>query len=309
MGEASEEEVTNVRKRIAGDPAYKKHFEQFKTIWDASRNLAIQSSTDENEAWQRFKNRITYNDQQVATLQKNKFGWMKVAASVVSLIGIGLILFFIINNPQPPKAIALQSVQQVLIDTLSDASVVTLNKNSTLTYPEKFVGKTRSVILKGEAFFHVTPNKEKPFIVAVNDLEVKVVGTSFNIKEANGKTEIAVETGIVLVTSHGKTVELKAGEKVNVSRENGMLVKEAITDQLYNYYRTKEFVCEETPLWKLVDILNEAYGANITIANSSIKTLPITTTFYNESLDQVLLIVSETLNITVIRKENSIVLQ
>ena len=133
--------------------------------------------------------------------------------------------------------------------------------------------------------------------------------SSFNIKETNGNTVVTVETGIVQVTSHDKTVELRAGEKVNVSPENVELTKVPVTDKLYNYYRSKEFVCEETPLWKLVAILNEAYGANITIANSSIRGLPITTTFYNESLDQVLLIISETLNITVIKKENSIVLQ
>jgi len=301
--------VTYISNQIARDPECQKHFEQFKTIWNASRNLAEQSMVNENEAWQRFKNRVTYKEQQVTIEKKNQFGWMKMAASVVFLVGIGLIIFFINNNQKPSKEIVFQSFQQVMNDTLSDASVVTLNKNSTLTYPEKFVGKSRLVTLKGEAFFKVAPNRKKPFIIAVNDLQVKVVGTSFNIKETKGKTEIVVETGIVQVTKKGKTVELIAGEKLNVSKENENLVKETIKDKLYNYYRTKEFICEETPLWKLVEILNEAYNANISIANSSIRTLPITTTFFNESLDQVLLIISETLNITVIKKENSIVLQ
>jgi transmembrane sensor len=309
LGEASPEEVADISNRIAGDPIYKKHFEQFQNIWNTSRNLAIQSTIDENAAWQRFKNRITYKEQQVPFEHKNNFKWMKVAASVVSLVGIGLIIFIITNNQNPPREIVFQSFQQVINDTLSDASVVTLNKNSTLAYPEKFAGKTRLVTLKGEAFFKVTPNRKKPFIIAVNDLQVKVVGTSFNIKETKGNTEIVVESGIVQVARNGQAIELKAGEKINVSKDNVSLVKEKAKDKLYNYYRTKEFVCEETPLWKLVEILNEAYDANISIANSSIKALPITTTFFNESLDQVLLIISETLNITVIKRENSIVLQ
>jgi transmembrane sensor len=308
LGEADEGEMAQVNKRLAEDAVYKKYFEQFKTIWNSSKSIAVQSTTDENAAWQRFKNRVTYQGQNVQP-EKSKFGWMKVAAAVIVLIGIGVISYLFINKENPVKDIAIQSLQQVVNDTLSDASVITLNKNSTLTYPEKFKGKTRTVALKGEAFFKITPSKEKPFIIAVNDVQVKVVGTSFNIKEANGNTEIIVETGIVQVTKNGQTVELKAGEKINVVQGNAVLAKEAVKDKLYNYYRTKEFVCDETPLWKLVEVLNEAYGADIAIKNNAIKNLPITTTFLNESLEQVLLVIGETFNITVIKKDNRIILQ
>jgi transmembrane sensor len=309
LGEADEVEMAQVNKRLVEDAAYKKYFEQFKTIWDSSRNIAVQSTVDENAAWQHFKSRVTYQQQNVQPVQKSKFNWMKVAASVIALIGIGVISFLFINKENPSKDIAVQSLQQVISDTLSDASVVTLNKNSILNYPEKFKGKTRTVVLKGEAFFKITPNKEKPFIVAVNDVQVTVVGTSFNIKEATGSTEIVVETGIVLVTKNGQTVELKAGEKINVVQGSGPLAKETIKDKLYNYYRTKEFICDETPLWKLVEVLNEAYGADIAIKNNAIKNLPITTTFLNESLEQVMLVISETFNITVTKKDNRIILQ
>jgi transmembrane sensor len=309
LGEADQDEMAQVNKRLAEDVVYKKYFEQFKTIWDSSKNIAVQSTTDENAAWQHFKNRVTYQQQNIQPVQKNKFSWIKVAASVITLVGIGVISFLMINKENRVKEIALQSLQQVVNDTLSDASVVTLNKNSTLTYPEKFKGKTRTVALKGEAFFTITPNKEKPFIITVNDMQVKVVGTSFNIKETNGNTEIVVETGIVQVTKNGQTVELKAGEKINVVQGNIALAKETIKDKLYNYYRTKEFVCDETPLWKLAEVLNEAYGADIAIKNNAIKNLPITTTFLNESLEQVLLVISETFNITVIKKDNRIILQ
>jgi transmembrane sensor len=301
--------VVDINNRIASDPEYQKHFEQFKTIWNASRNLAEQSTVDENAAWQRFKNRVTYKEQQETIEQKHQFGWRKVAASVFALVGIGLAILLITNQQNANKTIVFQSFQQVLNDTLSDASVITLNKNSTLTHPKKFAGNTRLVTLKGEAFFKISPNAQKPFIIAINDLQVKVVGTSFNIKETNGNTEIVVETGIVQVSRKGKTVELIAGEKLNSKNGTASMVKEPVKDKLYNYYRTKEFACEETPLWKLVEILNEAYHANIIIGNSAIRSLPITTTFYNESLDQVLLIISETLNITVVKKDNNIVLQ
>ena len=91
---------------------------------------------------------------------------------------------------------------------MPDGSVITVNKNSTLSYPSEFKGKTREVALNGEAFFKVTPNKEKPFIIHVNDVTVRVVGTSFNIRSEKGKTEVIVETGIVQVTKNKRTVSL-----------------------------------------------------------------------------------------------------
>jgi len=79
--------------------------------------------------------------------------------------------------------------------------------------------------------------------------------------------------------------------------------KEKVSDKLHNYYRTKEFVCDDTPLWKLVQVLNEAYKTNIVFGKEELKDLRMNTTFYNESLDQVLEVIHLTFNITV-RKEN-----
>jgi ferric-dicitrate binding protein FerR (iron transport regulator) len=283
--------------------------EQLKVVWDTSRSLAVQSSADENAAWQHFKNRVTYQQQNLKPVPVKKFSWMKVAASVLVLIGIGVLGLLIFNKQDTTKEIVFQSLQQVKIDTLPDASIVTLNKNSALTYPEEFRGNSRAVSLKGEAFFSVTPDKEKPFIISVDEVQVKVVGTSFNIREINDATEIVVETGIVEVTKNGQTIALKAGEKIVVLKKEGRLSKETVTDKLYNYYRTKEFVCDNTPLWKLVSVLNEAYGSNIAISNPAIKNMTITTTFYNEPLDVVLNIIKETLGITVTKNNNGFFLQ
>ena len=163
--------------------------------------------------------------------------------------------------------------------------------------------------LKGEAFFNVAPNKKKPFIISVNDVQITVVGTSFNVKTVNGNTDVVVETGIVRVTRAGKTVELKANEEVIVNVKDSALTKEKVSDQLYKYYRTKEFVCDDTPLWKLVEVINEAYNSHVVIGNPALKDMGITTTFNNESLEQVLNVISLTLSIRIIKEGDTIILQ
>jgi transmembrane sensor len=136
-----------------------------------------------------------------------------------------------------------------------------------------------------------------------------VVGTSFNVKTINGNTDVVVETGIVRVTRAGKTVELKANEEVIAGAKDPTWTKEKVSDQLYKYYRTKEFVCDDTPLWKLVEVINEAYNSHIVIGNPALKDLRMNTTFNNESLGQVLNVISLTFNIKVINEGDTIILQ
>ena len=310
LGEASPDEEKAVNGWMNESPANREYYSQFKKIWDQSKTLAAESNLDVNKAWERFQHRVATQNESPKIFKRNRFSWMRIAASVILVVGLGVITYFLVNQTTEAKEMIAQSGQNILVDTLPDGSVITLNKKSTITYPSKFKGNTRDIALKGEAFFNVKPDKKKPFIISVNNVEVTVVGTSFNIKSENGNTEVVVETGIVRVTKSGKTVELIAGEKIVMPAGDSMATKEAVTDKLYNYYRTKQFVCDDTPLWKLVQVLNEAYDANIVIGSKELNDKKLTTTFNNESLDQVLEVIHLTFDITVIKKEDGqIILQ
>jgi len=259
-------------------------------------------NVDENKAWKKFQQKI-----HPIAVRRPRFGWMRVAASVIIIIGAGYLGYRLFNNPV--KEIAVVAQQDVVNDTLPDGSTVTINKGSLISYPSQFKKSTRQVVLKGEAFFNVKPNKEKPFVVLVRGLQITVVGTSFNVKNVHGNVEVIVETGIVKVSKGETTVELKANEKIMLNAKDSILGREKVSDHLYQYYRTKEFVCDDTPLWKLVQVINEAYQSNVVIGNPALREMRITTTFHNESLDQVLNVVSMTFNIKVVKEGNSIILQ
>jgi transmembrane sensor len=309
LAEATPEEAGMVEEWLAADATNKKQFEDFKTIWEESKKLAVVSTVDDDEAWQRFKNRVQNEGNKGAAVRKMRpVAWLKIAALFILVAGAGLFGYQMFSENKV-EALAVVSKGSTLVDTLPDGSVVTLNKNSSLNYPSKFKGNTRTIALKGEAFFNVTPDKEKPFIINVNDVQVKVVGTSFNIRSENGVTEVIVETGVVQVTRNNKTVELRPAEKIKTGGVDSALVKERVEDKLYNYYRSKEFVCDDTPLWKLVEVLNEAYGANILIENKELRGLKLNTTFNNESLDRILEIVSQTFGITITKEQDRIILK
>jgi transmembrane sensor len=309
LQEATAMEIAQVDAWVAESDANKKAFEHFKFLWDESKKIATTNTADENVAWQKFKNKRDAPRQEITVVPIKKYSWMQAAAAVLVLVVGG---WFLRNSfkEDAAKQILVQATKNVLIDTLPDNSVVTLNKNASIEYDSKFTkGNQRNIKLTGEAFFNVTPNKEKPFIIKVNDVEIKVVGTSFNVKTINGQTEVIVKTGVVQVTRNGKMVSLTPQEKILTTADKNVLVKETTKDKLFNYYQSKEFVCEETPLWRLVEVLNEAYDSDIIIGRKELRNLSITTTFANEPLDTVLQIIATTFQLQIINKEGQIILQ
>jgi ferric-dicitrate binding protein FerR (iron transport regulator) len=309
LDESSDSEKHTVEEWMHAHSDNQKYFDHFKLIWEESKQLAALSTIDEEASWQRFRSRIQQSPVQRGTVRRlNGLPWLRVAAIFILVVGLGILALQVFDTSEPSMQV-VQSLNQIVPDTLPDGSIVTLNKHSVLSYPGKFRGDTRSISLQGEAFFQVTPDKSKPFIVKVNDVTVRVVGTSFNIKSINGNTEVIVESGIVQVIKNNQHVDLHPNDKVVVKSSDSLFEKQTETGTLYNYYRTKAFECDNTPLWKLVEILNQAYDANIIIGNEKLRNLPLTTTFNNESLDNILEIIRQTFKISVVRSGNSIILQ
>lgn len=307
LQEATVSEQQQVQEWLAQNEANRKELEHLEFVWKESQKAAAASTINEQEAWNRFVELRNEKKTPVISIGASK-RWLQMAAAVIVILVGGWFANTFFNNTDTLEVV--QTRQTVLADTLPDGSVVTLNKNSSIEYNKKFTkGKTRALKLQGEAFFNVTANKEKPFVIAVNDVEVKVVGTSFNIKTVNGQTEVIVKTGIVEVTRNGNTVRLTPNEKIITPVKDTVLVKSVITDKLYDYYQSKEFVCDNTPLWRLTEVLNEAYGTTIVLGRPELRNLRINTTFNNESLDHILTIIAQTFQLQIVKKENQIIIQ
>ena len=309
LNEVNEEERLQVTNWIAQSEQNRKYFNHFELIWQNSKLLAGTSAVDEDAAWLRFQNRVNQTEKQAVVIPiRRQFSWMKVAA--VLIVAVSVLSLFYITNFKSPSPVNLASYDSVVKDTLPDNSIVTLNKHSTLKYEERNgLNSSRLATLKGEGFFNVSPDKAKPFIIHVDGIEVKVIRTSFNINNLADHTEIIVESGIVSVSKNNKLVTLVKGEKLVVPHAGNMPLKEKNTEKLYNYYRSREFVCDNTPLWKVVEVLNEAYGTKIVIGKKEATSLPLTTTFSNKPIDSILSVISETFTLSVIKEGDSIILK
>jgi len=307
LQEASAEQAKQVEEWRVKDVANEARFEQFRLIWQTSRKLKFEGRPDVRASLHKLNKKLAEQklQRQSSILRYSNF-WIKIAA--VILLTAGGTWVYIASHADPK--IVLSTEAEVKKDTLSDGSVVTLNRKTTLKYPKKFNGEQRDVLLaKGEAFFNITANKDKPFIISTGGTIIKVLGTSFNVKNKDGNVEVIVETGIVEVIKNDNMLSLKPGEKVLVKKNTDELTKEKNSDKLYTYYRSQELVADNMPLWKMVQILNEAYDVHIVISNKELNNLPLNTTFKNETLNDILQIISRTFKITVEKKHDEIILK
>ncbi|QNL48616.1 FecR domain-containing protein [Olivibacter sp. SDN3] len=326
LKETSPEEDQGVKEWLARDDANMKKFSQFRSIWETSKTFAFEHPIDSDTAWQRFKLlRDRHKDEKILNNlsneenthkaiplnQSDKRKWFNIAATIG--VGISLLLgvYFYWIAPKHPyfHTIEYTAGEDIRNSTLPDGTSITLNKHAKIAYTEALFGRKRKVTMEGEVFFDVQRNEKLPFEIVVNDVNVTVLGTSFNIKSNKSITEVIVETGMVQIQHNDVLIKLKPDEKAIAQVGEKGIEQSAQTDRLYDYYRSKVFKLEETPLWRFAEVLGEIYNVNITIESTSLGSLPITTRFDNDSLDNILFTLGETFQLQVERSGRNITIK
>ena len=174
------EETKRVEEWLNENNDHQKIVNQLLSINLASDTLLALKQVDTEEAFAKIKHHI----------QKNKrIGWWKWAQRIAALLSIPLLIGITYQsfNKTIPELVQMIEIKtnpgMTTSVTLPDSTLVYLNSESTLRYPTKFTGMARKVELTGEAFFKVTKNKDKQFIILTPDLsQIKVYGTSFNVE-------------------------------------------------------------------------------------------------------------------------------
>lgn len=318
LQELDSETTVLVNEWLSESEENAQYYQQFQKVWEQSKILQSSQIPNEEDAWKRL-------DVKLKNRNSFKLGYttqLLFAAAASLLLMIGVYVFWpkakmevpiVKELPKKDSLIPQKSIasnEQILIDTLADKSVVTLNRKAILDAPESFAQNERRVRLRGEAFFNIEPDKSKPFIIETeSQVEIKVLGTSFNVKSYADFTEVIVETGTVQLKKYNKLITLHANEMVRIDNADSTLKVKKTKDKLYRYFRSREFECENTPLWKVVEVLNEAYEDTIIIGNQDLKKMTLTTRFSNESIESVLSVLSETFDIKVEQKGNQLILK
>lgn len=220
--------------------------------------------------------------------------WIRSFAAVAAAALLCLSVWTAYLYTQPGSLQTVSTLAETQTFHLPDGSRITLNHYSSLTYPERFGNGNREVALTGEGYFEVSKDKKRPFIVEAGKIQVKVLGTQFNIDAYQNNPEIRTTllTGSVAVSSQGNAapIILKPNETAIYNKVDGKLTRshsENAKDEIC--WRQGEFRFDHMPLKHIVRELSNSFGVSIQIADSALLNYRITARFRNgEDLNDIL---------------------
>jgi len=241
------------------------------------------------------------------------FPFWRVAAVFVlfSIIGLLYILKPSFHNLSATKNKASNTAEQFYVRTnnsekemivlLSDNSVATLTKGSSISYPKQFSKHERKVYLEGEAFFDVSRNPRKPFLVYTSETVTRVLGTSFRVKalKKENTVMVLVKTGRVQVYPKNKYESVKEERQISgvildpnqqavFNRTENSIQKSAVSNPglLTELSTQKDMIFEDKPVAQVFRSLQEIYGIVIVYDASMLSNCIINAHFSDENLKQ-----------------------
>ncbi|WP_455587393.1 FecR family protein [Bacteroides sp.] len=198
--------------------------------------------------------------------------WMKYAAiiTVILLTGTGISYWIGQNDLNNNWMMAVASETSVEEVTLPDGTKVWLNQSAILKYPREFSEKERNVYLEGEAYFEVTKNKARPFIVKSEAMQVKVLGTIFNFKSKKScnSAEATLIEGEIEVKGNNEEgmIILSPGQKAELNRANKRLTVKQVDARLDAVWHDNLIPFEKADIYSIAKTLERFYNVKIILS-------------------------------------------
>lgn len=257
-GQATEEEAAMVKQWVSASAENEEEFNVLQKVWNRlEEHEAI--SVDTEQAWQKVNAGIRSPAKGGKLIGFSK--WKAAIAVAASLVLVAAVWWMMSDKDNTRTVIADTNIKEV---QLPDGSKVYLRKGATLKYPEPFDKSSRDATLTGEAFFDVSPDASRPFLITAGKSYTRVMGTSFSIDATGDFAELVVRTGRVnfgpladtsykLLITPGKKAVLMSDHMITVSDAGANTVP----------WMSKQLVFENTPLSEVAATLGDYYNVSI----------------------------------------------
>ena len=252
----------------------------------------------------KFKKRVGLGKETTVHPIKPKRSFMKIAAVLILAIGIGVVIGNYIFKSQELMVIEYQLNGNNEI-TLPDHTVVTLNKNGKISFPKSFDGDVRRMYLEGEAFFEVTKNPKKPFIVDTKDATVQVLGTSFDVNIHNNVTDVFVKTGRVALQPKGSDQKLilTPGNKGHFDQKSKILQKSIASENIISW-KTKTLSFNKEAVKNVISTIENYFHIHIQY-NNKLDNCVYTSLFNKMDADVILKTLASTFDMKYSQKDKT----
>ena len=300
-GEISQREINDFKNWLDESPDNKLLFGRLKDAWENTTyepRVKGQQST-----FKRISRQLDFEEDVTPVTNLpgptgNSRIWYKIAAAIIVLFTISAIAFFnkeYFNRQEAePTSVFVEKSNppgQKTRISLPDGSVCWLNSESSISYLSNFSDTTRDIYLKGEGYFEVAKNLDKPFRVHTPTMSVTALGTIFNLTsfpEDQMETVALVEGKISVECTDGNFPEVIPGEAVQFDRNNQSSSKTEVDTDRFVAWKNGELIFDQDNFNSIKTKLERWYGVNITVVGEPSSELKYAAKFRNELLINVL---------------------
>jgi ferric-dicitrate binding protein FerR (iron transport regulator) len=290
-GEATPEEAITINDWLETEEN-KIHFGELQSIWNGVRPSKDTLTRDKAEAWKRIEATLGgVKRRQVPGVFHNRT--FAIAATIL-LAAVAALLYF--RRGPSSELIGVTTTDSTRYLTLDDNSRITMYNNTGVLVPKEFKGDVREITLvKGEAYFSVAKNEEKPFIVHAGFANIRVLGTEFNVIVKDGEVVVGVNEGKVLFYTTNDSVFIEKG--MAVAMKPAKAAEPVSMSSNAWAYATRKLVFKDTPMEDVIAVVEKTYGRTFRVNNDKVKNCKLTATFDGESIENVVFLITQTLDL------------
>ena len=270
-------------------PEHRKRLEEIYYVLFVGDRISAVAGIDVERSLRRVKRRMAAGRR--SRIRRLVFRTASAAAAVVLLLTGGMTAVSVSKRLSQPTIVSTQMGERSQV-VLPDGSKVWLNSCSRVEYSAPLLSRERRVKMEGEAYFEVTHNPRRPFVVEFEGGEIQVLGTSFNVKAYRDDDIVAVtldEGRVVLDDRRGGRFELSPSEQLLYDRRSGeeRIVRGADAMR-YSIWKDDVISFRDTPLAEVLETLSRWYDVRFETDGQPDRPISYTFATDNTLLDNVL---------------------
>jgi transmembrane sensor len=283
----------------AGYTTDKGYRPDYRQLFDKIKSKTHPEDSEKSISTKFFIKEIDLLREKNRLLNRRSRIWISIAASLLFLFCIASFIF--LNQTRPlektmTESIAPKGQKSQLV--LADGTKVYLNSGTILRYDNRFGKRNREIELAGEAYFEVARNKKIPFVIYTSDVEIRVLGTKFNVMAYpdDPRIETTVTEGTVNVIERmgDKSLIIKANQKASYTKTKKTLLCSTVNPQTFTSWKENILYFDNENFENMISKLERWYDVSIHLEGKDSIDDRFTLTIKNESLKEVLDLISLT---------------
>lgn len=294
----SYEDIIEFAQWLNADEKHKKEFQEIESYWNANTRCKLDITAE--DSFKKLQMKIERAKKKGGKWKRMLF-YSGVAASLLITLVFGFLMKTNTSQEEIRHYICMTEGSTSTF-YMEDSTKVVLNKNSELSYTSHYGQQERKVQLAGEAYFEVARNAKAPFIVDMNGVAVRVLGTKFTVDNKKGSDVVKtiLLEGSVRFTSQEQNVLMKPHQKLMFNRNTKNLELTEVDSEQEMAWKDGLFKYRSLSFEALINKLEADYGVNVVIKNKRLLNLDVKLTGsfeQNASFDKVLDVINRTIKI------------